>query len=306
MDMSEIEVDVPVRTDNTGWGSRLREAREARGLSVERVASELRLGVKLLRAIEHEETAVLPTPPFVKGYLRGYARLLELDADPIIEVYSRACGDEPPAMTRIAQLREIKSDDSWPRYATWGVIGIIAVSFLVWWSARILTGNGQQVTSTTASLAPAVEERPAPQPEPSFVPATPAAPVPVTTQDEIPTVAAPALVPQAPEPTSEPEAEEVVAPPPSTEGEPAVLQADQAGAVTFEITEESWVEITDAAGARLFYGLAQAGSRRTVQGVPPYRIILGNAKGVALLYNGEPFDTTLYERNGVARLSLGE
>lgn len=315
MDMSEVDADQPSPAERPGWGRRLREAREARGLSVERVASELRLGVKLLRAIENEDTSALPTPPFVKGYLRGYARILELDADLIVEAYGSGCeSEEAPLIARIPRIKETTSNDSWPRYATWGVIAAITVSFAIWWTARILTGS-----DPSSSPPPSVEERTTlPRPEVVMTPAAPTAQAPVVEEaspvpEQLATESPETVIEGA---TTSLEAGEAA----SAEAAGAMAQVDeedetpapalpeaaQAQAIVLDVAEDSWVEITDAEGRKLFFNLARAGTRHSMQGVPPYKFILGNAKGVTLLYNGEPFDTTPYERKGVARFSLGE
>jgi cytoskeletal protein RodZ len=48
----------------------------------------------------------------------------------------------------------------------------------------------------------------------------------------------------------------------------------------------SWVEIYDATGARLMFDERDAASARTVLGVPPFKVLLGNYDGVELTLNG--------------------
>jgi hypothetical protein len=49
---------------------------------------------------------------------------------------------------------------------------------------------------------------------------------------------------------------------------------------------DSWTEVYDASGARLFYDVGAANSVKTVVGTPPLRVVLGNASGVAVEFNG--------------------
>jgi cytoskeleton protein RodZ len=49
---------------------------------------------------------------------------------------------------------------------------------------------------------------------------------------------------------------------------------------------DSWTEVYDASGARLFYDVGAANSVQTLMGTPPLRIVLGNASGVAVEFNG--------------------
>jgi cytoskeleton protein RodZ len=56
--------------------------------------------------------------------------------------------------------------------------------------------------------------------------------------------------------------------------------------VTLHYSADSWTEVYDASGARLFYDVGAANSVQTVVGTPPLRVVLGNASGVAVEFNG--------------------
>jgi cytoskeleton protein RodZ len=56
--------------------------------------------------------------------------------------------------------------------------------------------------------------------------------------------------------------------------------------VTLRYSADSWTEVYDASGARLFYDVGAANSVQTVVGTPPMRVVLGNASGVSVEYNG--------------------
>ena len=57
--------------------------------------------------------------------------------------------------------------------------------------------------------------------------------------------------------------------------------------MTLRYSADSWTEVYDATGARLFYDVGAANSVKTVVGTPPLRVVLGNAAGVAVEYNGQ-------------------
>lgn len=75
--MAELS-DLP-RSVTPSIGARLREAREARGLTLEAVAAELRIRTVILAAMEREDHAALPERVYLLGLLRTYARHLDLD-----------------------------------------------------------------------------------------------------------------------------------------------------------------------------------------------------------------------------------
>jgi cytoskeleton protein RodZ len=58
--------------------------------------------------------------------------------------------------------------------------------------------------------------------------------------------------------------------------------------VTLKFSADSWVEVYDANGQRLFYDIGSANSSHAVSGTPPLRVVLGNAPSVSLNINGKP------------------
>jgi len=68
-----------------GAGAALRQAREAAGMSIEQVASQLRMTVRAVANLEADDWSSLGAPVFVRGQLRSYARLLGVDIEPYIE-----------------------------------------------------------------------------------------------------------------------------------------------------------------------------------------------------------------------------
>ncbi|NMF91576.1 DUF4115 domain-containing protein, partial [Aromatoleum petrolei] len=74
--------------------------------------------------------------------------------------------------------------------------------------------------------------------------------------------------------------------------------------LVFRFEGDSWVEVRDAGGAIVYSGINGAGSSRTVQGKPPFALVVGNAKQVSLDYRGKPYDLTPHVRVSVARFTL--
>lgn len=69
----------------SGVGRRLRDAREAAGLSVADVGRQLKMPVRIVESLEAEDWARLGAPVFVRGQLRSYARLLGLPVDMVLQ-----------------------------------------------------------------------------------------------------------------------------------------------------------------------------------------------------------------------------
>ncbi len=257
------------------WGSLLREARVARGMSVEDVSNTLHFEPKLIEAIESENLDCLPTTSFVRGYLRSYSKLLEIDAEPIVQAYSRVCGEDGSVITRVVQVKEVSSKDAGPRYATWLVVAVLAVSLIVWWWAEVLLPSA--VNNETVEKVIETES------------------VASLTVDTVSSLAPQELVVEAPEV----EDEVVLA-------EPELEPVPEISTLLLKFSEDSWVEINDAQGKRLYMDVAKAGQTKTVAGEPPFKVLLGNAPAVTLEYNGEVYDHSMYDKKGVARFSLGK
>ena len=78
MEDEQIDDGEPI-VEQQGIGQRLRETREAKGLSLEQVAAETRIQERYLTVIEAGNFAALPSRTYAIGFTRTYARTLGLD-----------------------------------------------------------------------------------------------------------------------------------------------------------------------------------------------------------------------------------
>lgn len=79
------------------------------------------------------------------------------------------------------------------------------------------------------------------------------------------------------------------------------------GHLAMRFAHDSWVEIYDDRGTRLYYRLVKGGEALELVGAPPFRVLLGYAKNVDIEYNGRPFDhRSFIHPQGLARFTLGE
>ncbi|HEX7644798.1 MAG TPA: RodZ domain-containing protein [Burkholderiaceae bacterium] len=65
-------------------GQRLSAEREARGWAVDYVAGQLNLAPRQIQALESDNYAALPGIASVRGFVRAYAKLLKVEADPLV------------------------------------------------------------------------------------------------------------------------------------------------------------------------------------------------------------------------------
>ena len=67
-----------------GCGERLKQAREAAGLSIDDVAARLHMPARVVRSLEAEDWSRLGAPVFVRGQVRSYSRLVGLTTAPMM------------------------------------------------------------------------------------------------------------------------------------------------------------------------------------------------------------------------------
>ena len=68
--------------------------------------------------------------------------------------------------------------------------------------------------------------------------------------------------------------------------------------MVFEFAAESWFDLTDARGRRLYYDLAGPGSRLEFMALPPVEVIIGNSDAVTITVASDEFAVPLSSRRG--------
>jgi cytoskeleton protein RodZ len=206
---------------------------------------------------------------------------------------------------------------------------------------RSLTGNSSSITLPQREPAPRTDSGASPAPQ-----VTASTPVPLPAESSAPaaapgTAAAPAVTNDTPTVTATPEpttptppvailalpvpplpATETPTPPSETAAatpQPAVGAADSPAPPTkpttatgspelvIAVAQDCWVDIRDANGQRLVYGIMKADTVSTVSGPGPFSVTLGNAVGVReIKLNGQPVEQSVYipRRGTVSRFTL--
>ena len=125
-----------------GPGAYLRKAREQAGISIEKVASALLLHSATVRALEADAYERLPAPTFVRGYFRGYARVLGLPSKPVLEMYDRQGFEPPPLATDVTEPEQAHTSDTAVRLVTYAVAVVLALLVGLWWHSQEDGGFG--------------------------------------------------------------------------------------------------------------------------------------------------------------------
>jgi cytoskeleton protein RodZ len=271
----------------TGIGQTLKQAREARDLTQQDVCDSLNLLVRVIDDMETENWGRLPSAAFTRGYLRAYARLLGIDADDILQKFD--------AIAVVAEVRPLLQAVPAPRFSIGTLIqkqpgtvlsaavvlvicGVLVVLWAVW-------PHGADSAATAATLSAAAA---APSSEPGLPAALPSG------------AAGPIGEPVAPR------GDAAAALPTDVATDARRITAEGEDRLDFSFAEDSWVEVKDRAGQRVFADLGRAGESLQLIGQAPFAIVLGNAPGVALSFNGERVALSPHTRNNIATLALGQ
>ncbi len=275
------------RPINPGPGSKLRQAREARNLSVADIKSALRLKEGVVEALECDDYHVLPAPIFVKGYLRSYARLVGVGEGPVLAQYqAQGPSDPPPLAPAFPHIKGFHPRVPWPI-----VLGALSILAIVGAVLMFKSPEQEATVTKSASKSDSIEEL-LPGPLAELNSGVQDLGLSVVTKSESGEMLAEA------EMGLHYTGEVPVNAPVVTDGSvEKVLQ------LTFD--GDCWTEVWDQEGKRLVYELAREGTVLNVEGVPPFSVLLGNAQAAQLKYNGEIYNFGQFVRQNVARFQLG-
>lgn len=325
-------------------GDILRKERENQGLSVEEVATSLNLRPAVVYGLEKDDYEQVPVAAYRRGYLRAYARLLGIDEKGVLDAYRDINGsiETERRVTPVKPAKQPSRVGAWlVKLVTLVVIVGLAGLTLVWWQSRESTGlpglsdnepvavdtldgtpvteessggdtNGTDATgansaSSDTAVESAIDEE---------MPPLPAEDSEMGLTDDASTTGAgqSSATTSGDQPNAgDGEQADVASNTAETDNAAASTPTngatDAAGPDVLELSfnEQSWTEIFDANDDRIFVGLQSAGSSARAEGVPPFRLTIGNASGVELRYQGKSVDLDEYAgNNNVARFSLGE
>ena len=330
--LSDDDVNVVEFSENPG--RRLRVQRQARGLEIERIAAQLHLRPAIIEALEQDRYGELPSPVFVAGYLRNYARLLGLDPDPLIAAY-HAVNPAPQAQVPRVPTppgAQIGSGHLLVRLISLALLVGVVAMLVMWWQDRggSLDGLiGGAPTTDIVALAGAPDEAAGEQSPPEARSSDPgridsaptlALPLASTPTETSPRTSGlsptPALALTPPQGPAATEIDEPAGPVPTealadpdldseaaapAEAEPAAPAPAQ---VSLRFNGPCWIDVRDASGTVILNGEMKKGDQRVLGGSAPYSFVVGNARATTITVGGEPFDLESHAKGNVARFKL--
>lgn len=307
-------------------GTTLQSQREAMGWSVEQVADQLKLAPRQVVALEAGDYASLPSPAVTRGFVRAYAKLLKIDAAPLVAKIEMNMPPEARAGATASLPRREQRPTSFsqsrfpiggkrnrvPAGLIAGAIAVIAAGAALW-HFGLLPGSQREdaaagavletpIVSPAAPAAPAVHD---PLQNPSVplisVPApgsTPPAPAASPAPGTAPGTTAPAT-------PATPPAASLAAPPATAATAATVTAAAGANPLVLDVREDSWIEVRPARGGKpLLSRLVKGGSTETLEVAEPVSLVVGNPGGVSATLRGAAVGLPQVPGKTIARVSL--
>ena len=298
-------------------GTLLKNKRESLGLTQKQISDRLKLRVTLIQQIEENQFESDQVATFMRGYIRSYAKYVNLDEKVVLSALHHAGDAQHQEQEMLSFSRKTKTEKHNSRIMilTWSIFAVIAgISSLWWWQNQQQDTLSQSLANTASSEELAVEE--------SLAPEFTSLEVIEAEQNEAGAAVAESTDDLVAISDTEDTSDAVIladetAAQQATETEPATEVAAKAEAVEASATPEvvanelvmqfsadCWIQVKDATGKTLSTGIKKAGQSLNLSGTAPYKVILGAPEGVSMTFASEPVDLSGYTSGKVARITL--
>ncbi|MEJ2792646.1 RodZ domain-containing protein [Iodobacter sp. LRB] len=277
-------------------GAALKARRLELGYSLDKVSAQLKLTPRQIEAIESERFDELPGNTFVRGFVRNYARFLDLPMAPLL-AHLETCLPQERQQAALPRVNEdasvlLGSGGKANTFLLGAVVTIgvaVGAAGVVWYLQQPV--QPELLASATATLPKVVVLDEASEVAAQSASQTVSLQASAVAAETASVVSAVAIA--KPAVASAP----VVAP-------ASAVQALVPGELTIAVQQDSWVQVQDSTGAKLVSELLRPGMARSVSGVPPYRLKVGNAPHTKLTFRNQIVDLTTYTRGDVATFEL--
>jgi cytoskeleton protein RodZ len=303
--MTESHTEEPsVVSSSVDVGKRLRDAREAKKISITDAAAQLRVTRDAIVHLEEQNWDRLHGRTYARGYFLSYAKFLGLPQDEMLAGFNIEFTETDHRSPSIAPIQQLKPANSGLPWLP--LILLVIVAVLAWFAY-------QQWQATQVEQINELPDQPLIEPvDPSdidsnnnSIPINESNDEPIISSDpqsELPvevepteSVAEPVIDEQAPIETETLTAEEV-------EADTSDINANN---LVIGINADCWVEVRDASQQVLISRVVRAGNTVELSGTAPLQVSLGQANAASVRFEGKIIDITEYTRGNVARFTLG-
>lgn len=335
MSNPDIETDRE-EAKSTDFGSALAAARKSNNYTIEDVCAQLKIPPRIIEAIENSNVSVLPEATFTQGYIRSYARFLEISEDNVLAIYKQTLPQEASQKLKSCSHlpNETNSKSPLMKIVTWLLV-LAAFSAIIYGGFQYYQNKADAIETEREFKKPGFTGRSLdsagdiqPDNKSKDIRQADAQPIkiqPITIQQHASLTEDGELIVQQPVATEKLEitqipmeessagtvieavdeavdetvalvSDEVSPEKPKPEAEEEKQVAPNLDVLTIYAEQGSWMQVHDASTTRLLYNMIPKGSEKTITGQAPFRISLGNAKTTELLINDVAIDMSEYIR----------
>ncbi len=139
--------------NTTTSGTMLMAARQARGLELSEVAAKLKLSSHWIEGMESDNYHHLGARVYLRGYIRSYAKLLEINSDVVLRAFDKVYDaahekSEKPTAIHQPMIEHVRSHKHMRHMVRWGAVALGAVMILLvilWWHDQRTIQSAPQV-----------------------------------------------------------------------------------------------------------------------------------------------------------------
>jgi cytoskeleton protein RodZ len=292
-----------------GPGQILRQARERSKLSVQDIADKMKLKRALIEDIEQDNFDINISLTFVRGYLKLYAKHVHVEETEILNAFEKLNiqKKEPIKLQSFSRKVANQSNDDKLMLVTYIILAAIIALVVIYWFQ-------QSSTNTTASNVTKYPETIIKD----FISQE------ILTLEQTLTSDAPTLlVPQINENKSSDDSNvtaelitdnqsvnlDIVSDTSSlallaNTTETSIIETTAPVELIFEFSGDCWLNLTDATGEEIAYGVKVKGRVMPVTGIPPFVVTLGAPEVVKIRYAGESIDMSFLPFGRIAKFDL--
>jgi len=295
-------------------GSMLQEARKDLSLSQEYIASKLNFKVGIVQGIEINSFDPSIPVTFIRGYLTNYAKLVGVDVQDVLSSYDAldAATIQRSEMLSFSKETSKQAEHSRVMWLSYLIVGVLVGLTILWWLQESRQ-QGQDSLNISPSTTPIIEEVKTNKDENSVDS------IPIINHNlqksgitEGKTEAVLSVKADAEQSSShttnlttidvspniiESEVVQSILP----ETQPVIPELSTA---VFTFKEDCWVNIFDATGERIAWGVKKSGYVMTIQGKAPLRITVGKPELTSIVFNDQSVDMSTFNVGNIAKFNL--
>lgn len=296
----------------TGPGQILKSARLTASLSIQDIAKKIHLKSVMIEDIEADKYDSNISLTFIKGYIKLYAKQVSVPESEIMAAFEsiNIQKKEPAKLQSFSRRVAHQANDDKLMLVTYFILAVVFALVVVWWLQQGESDNTDDVTVLPETTYPTViEEASVNRSSESLAFEEPSVSQPSTAINEKSSItddsdlqalsseSEKVVLNNIPDQLADVAVQQVQSD--STES-----QVAETVELVFTFSEDCWMNLSDATGENIAYGVKAAGRVMPVSGLPPFVVTLGAPQVVQIQYAGEAVDMSVFKAGNTAKFTL--